>query len=260
MLYMPPLDGRPTQLILAAFLICAPIFFWTERGGRLAFGYSKFADRTRRFAVPSRIGMLIIYAPAAVAGLLCHIALDGPWTVWHGVTLGTVALHFVRRCLEVLFVHRYSGVTHLGSALLISSLYASVSALLAWIGAAEVDPALLASPDFAPAWIAGLALWIAGSATNIGHHLLLARLRRPGETGYVLPRGGLFAYVACPHYLGEIIGWFGLALVFHHAGAVVIAITMTFYLGGRADNTLRWYRARFETLPAGWKRIVPFVY
>lgn len=260
MIYLPPFDGRPIQWILIGFLVCAPIFFWTERGGRLAFGYSKFADRTRRLAVPSRVGMLIIYAPAAVAGLICHMALGGPWTVWHGITLGLVAIHFVRRCLEVLFVHRYSGVTNLGSALMISSLYATVSVLFAWIGATEVDAALLASDDFTPLWIVGVSLWVVGSAINIGHHILLARLRRPGETGYVLPRGGLFSRVACPHYFGEIIGWFGLALVFHHVGALVIAVTMTFYLAGRADHTLRWYRQRFESLPAGWKRLIPYIY
>lgn len=258
--YIPEFTGTFVQWVIIVYAIAGPLFFWTERNGHLPLGYSKFADRTRRFALPSRLGMLLIYAPAAVAGVLTHLACDGPWTPWHGLTLGLIAVHFVRRCVEVLAVHRYSGVTNLLTAVAISGLYAGVSALLAGIGATEVSPALLGSDGFEPLWVAGVALWAVGAAINIGHHILLARLRSPGQTDYVLPRGGLFRWVACPHYLGEIIGWFGFALVFHHIGAFVVAGAMTFYLAGRSAHTLRWYGERFDTLPPGWKRLVPFVY
>lgn len=90
--------------------------------------------------------------------------------------------------------------------------------------------------------------------------MLLANLRAPGETGYVVPKGGLFPWVACPHYLGELIAWYGFSLVFHHVGAWVTTATMTFYLAGRAHNTLRSYRSKDLELPTGWKRLLPFVY
>ena len=90
---------------------------------------------------------------------------------------------------------------------------------------------------------------------------LLADLRKPGETDYKLPQGGLFPYVACPHYLAELIGWLGFSLVFRHVGALMLTFVMVMYLAGRSHATLAWYRERLgERVPAHWKRLVPYVF
>lgn len=258
--YAPQFTGTLTDWLLIALIVAGPLFFISEFTGKGALTYSKFADRTARVRVPSRLGMLILYAPAAFAAPAVHLVVDGPWTPWHLLTLGMVSAHFARRCLEVLFVHRYSGVMNASGIIVPCSMYTLLSALFGYIGATEITPDLLASSDFQPGWALGLSLWLVGSAINIGHHRLLAGLRAPGQTDYVLPRRGLFRWVACPHYLGEIIGWFGFALVFHHVVAWVVAGAMTLYLAGRAHQTLRWYGERMSPLPPGWRRLVPFVY
>ena len=91
------------------------------------------------------------------------------------------------------------------------------------------------------------------------HHRILANLRVAGEKGYVLPTQGLFRYVACPHYLGEILAWCGYALIFHHFAAFAVTLAMTAYLFGRSHNTVKWYRERMEP-PANWRRVIPFIY
>lgn len=75
-------------------------------------------------------------------------------------------------------------------------------------------------------------MFLAGNALQLHSHWLLARLRpaqprNPGtkplapagaqtaaeQGGYVVPRGGAFELVSCPHYLAEIVVYAGLALV-----------------------------------------------
>ena len=65
----------------------------------------------------------------------------------------------------------------------------------------------------APHFLAGISLFIIGMAVNIDSCTRLLRLKKENPGGYTVPQGGLFRWVSCPHYLGEIIEWFGWALL-----------------------------------------------
>lgn len=75
-------------------------------------------------------------------------------------------------------------------------------------------------------------MFLAGNALQLHSHWLLARLRpaqprnpenKPSaaagddaaaeQSCYVVPRGGAFELVSCPHYLAEMVIYAGLALV-----------------------------------------------
>ena len=49
------------------------------------------------------------------------------------------------------------------------------------------------------------------------HHSVLAgmrtRLGKAGKKAYVLPSAGLFRFVVCPHYLGELVAWYGISTI-----------------------------------------------
>lgn len=47
---------------------------------------------------------------------------------------------------------------------------------------------------------------------NIHSDHILRSLRSPGETGYKIPRGGMFEYVSGANFFGEIVEWIGYAL------------------------------------------------
>lgn len=264
MVHVPEFDGGLVHWTLLVLAVSAPFLAIGEATGWTSFGYSKFANQDRKLSLPSKAGMLIVYGPAVALFWLPALLWSSgeastPWLIALGVMC---SLHFLKRCLESLFVHRYSGVMNLGTVVMICGMYSMAALLFGAIAAREVDAATLSAGAGWP-WVGylGGALWLTGTALNLHHHRLLAKLRKPGETGYKLPKGGLFRWVACPHYLAEILAWWGYALVLQHVGGVVVVSVMTLYLAGRAYNTLTWYRERLgDEVPAGWKRLIPGVY
>ena len=106
----------------------------------------------------------------------------------------------------------------------------------------------------------GVLVFAVGAAGNFYHHLLLSRLRAGGKKVYKIPRGGLFEFVACPHYLFEIVAFFGLAMISQTVYALVVAVGSAAYLAGRSSATRKWYASKFEEFPASVKALVPFVW
>jgi len=124
-----------------------------------------------------------------------------------------------------------------------------------WIAdAGRYDASWLSDPRFA----SGVALFAAGYAVNQHADSVLLALR-PSTGGYRIPFGGLYRWVSCPNYLGEIVEWSGWALAaWSWPGLAFAAFTFT-NLAPRALATHRWYRRTFAEYPPERKALVPFV-
>jgi very-long-chain enoyl-CoA reductase len=55
-------------------------------------------------------------------------------------------------------------------------------------------------------------------------HIILSNLRKPGEKGYKIPRGGLFNYVTCANYTFEIWGWLLFTVAVQAVPAGIFAV------------------------------------
>jgi len=67
--------------------------------------------------------------------------------------------------------------------------------------------------DFlSPNILVGLGMWLLGFFGNLHADHILRNLRKPGETGYKIPRGGLFEYVSAANYFAETMEWCGFAI------------------------------------------------
>uniref|UniRef100_A0A3P8T947 Steroid-5-alpha-reductase, alpha polypeptide 2a n=1 Tax=Amphiprion percula TaxID=161767 RepID=A0A3P8T947_AMPPE len=59
---------------------------------------------------------------------------------------------------------------------------------------------------------AGLLVFVVGMTINIHSDHILRSLRKPGETVYRIPHGGLFELVSGANFFGEIVQWCGFAV------------------------------------------------
>jgi 3-oxo-5-alpha-steroid 4-dehydrogenase 1 len=108
----------------------------------------------------------------------------------------------------------------------------------------------------------GFALWLGGWYVNLDSDAILRNLRKPGETGYKIPRGGLFEYVSGANYLGECAEWCGYAIASRlHIACVAFAIFTLCNTGPRAYHHHQWYRAKFkDEYPQARRALIPFLW
>jgi 3-oxo-5-alpha-steroid 4-dehydrogenase 1 len=62
-----------------------------------------------------------------------------------------------------------------------------------------------------PRFVTGVIVFFTGMALNLHSDNILRNLRKPGEASYKIPRGGMFKFVSCGNYCGEIVQWCGWA-------------------------------------------------
>ena len=111
-----------------------------------------------------------------------------------------------------------------------------------------------------PRFVIGVALFVAGSLINRQSDRILFALRKPGGGGYAIPYGGLFRFVSCPNYLGELIEWSGWALCTMSPAGLAFALASAANLVPRARTHHRWYRETFPDYPKERTAIVPYLY
>lgn len=111
-----------------------------------------------------------------------------------------------------------------------------------------------------PRFIIGAALFLAGFAINRWADNILRELRRPGETGYGIPHGGLYEYISCPNYFGEILEWIGWAIATWSLPGLTFAVWTFANLAPRAWSHHKWYHDTFREYPSDRKALIPGIW
>jgi 3-oxo-5-alpha-steroid 4-dehydrogenase 1 len=112
---------------------------------------------------------------------------------------------------------------------------------------------------FSPQFISGLIIFITGMFINIQSDNILLNLRKPGESGYKIPKGGFFRYLSCPNLFGEILEWTGFAIMVWSFPAFTFALWTFANLAPRAVAHHKWYLNKFEDYPQQRKAVIPFI-
>lgn len=113
---------------------------------------------------------------------------------------------------------------------------------------------------YTPFFIIGICVFILGIVINLDSDYIIRNLRKPGETKYKVPYGGMFKWVSAPSYLGEITEWAGWAiLTFSFPGLLFVAWTFA-NLAPRARSHHKWYLETFPDYPKNRKALIPFIY
>ena len=220
-------------------------------------GYSKFAKSTSSYLVSSQVAMLMAYVPSLMLSsfLVWQEQIKGVNDV---LVMKMIIAHFLKRILEVLFLHKYSGQAELSFGFSGGCAYVMYTYAIAHFLMLRENLSIQ-NDEFSTI---GLVFFLVGEFGNFYHHYVLSTLRKPENSkSYLVPTGGLFDYVICAHYLFELIAWLGIALSANTPPGFGVFCTMTGYLLGRSQATESWYKEKLkETYPRGVKKIIPFVF
>ncbi|KAF2664103.1 hypothetical protein BT63DRAFT_443907 [Microthyrium microscopicum] len=156
-------------------------------------------------------------------------------------------IHFAKRELETLFLHRFSSATMPAFNIVKNSAHywALAGANIAYWVYSPTSPTASLTSDSLIVKV-GLALFVIGELGNLYTHYVLANLRPAGTTTRAIPRGFGFGLVTCPNYTFEVLAWVGMCLVTLSWSTVLF----TAVAGGQmlvwAQKKERRYRKEFQ--------------
>ncbi|KAJ3207291.1 hypothetical protein HDU67_007578 [Dinochytrium kinnereticum] len=257
-------------LFYVAFTVVATYaFVKTEEDPKSELSYSKFAGRAGKDKmrhIPSRVGMIMLYSPSFLFALYAIFNLSASEVTSRILIVDImIMIHFAKRVFESMFVHVYSGKMALKVACMIATAYTitSVQTHFATAWSIAEEPALFTNQS--PIVLAvGIALFAVGIIGNFYHHIIMASWRSGksanGEKKYVVPHGGMFGLVACPHYFFEILIWLGISVTSSSMFGYTGVVTATAYLAMRSVKTTAWYREKMEDYPKTRKHLIPYLF
>ena len=156
-----------------------------------------------------------------------------------------ITLHFVKRELETLFLHRFSAATMPAQNIFKNSahywLLAGVN-IAYWIYKSNSPTARHPSPIIL---YFGVLLYTIGETGNLSTHVTLRNLRSAGGTERGIPNGLGFNLVTCPNYTFEIVAWTGIVLVTWSLSTLLFLIVAVGQMGIWAAAKEKKYRHQF---------------
>lgn len=226
-------------------------------------GYGRMYTRRWGPTVGNRLGWILMEAPVFIAMILLWLLSPRRAEAAPAVMASLFLLHYFQRSFIFPFLIRGKGKMPV-TVILMGVTFNLVNAYmfggqLFYVSAPDTYPPLWLS---SPAFIIGTVIFFAGMWINIQSDSIVRRLRKPGDTGHYIPRGGMFRYVTSANYLGEFIEWCGFAILTWSAAGAVFALWTFANLAPRAESLHARYISEFgdEYRRLGRKCIIPFIY
>jgi len=220
--------------------------------------YGRYERRGWGPTVAARLGWVLMEMPAVALFAAFFFGGTHRWEVVPLVLLGLWQLHYVHRTFVFPLRMRASGRT---MPVLVVFLAITFNTLNAYINARWIGELGAYAVDWLtdPRFLAGAALFLLGWLGNLHADGVLRRLRKPGETGYGVPSGGLFRWISAPNYLCEILEWTGWAIATWSTAGLAFAVYTVANLVPRALRHHAWYRERFAEYPSERKALIPYL-
>ena len=115
---------------------------------------------------------------------------------------------------------------------------------------------------YSPLFILGTVIFFVGMLVNIQSDSIIRHLRKPGDRKHYIPRGGMYRYVACGNYFGEVVEWLGYAILTWSLAGFTFFLWTFANLAPRARTIHKRYIDEFgdEYSRLNLRYILPFIY
>lgn len=245
-------------LVILSFSLAAGIFI------SLFFINAPYGRHTRRgwgLTMPNWLGWLLMESPSPLMMLSLYLIGAAPKTTTTLVFLLMWLAHYAHRAFIYPFERREDSMR--------MPVVIMLSGMIFNLGNAYLNGRYLfhfSAGKYPLNWlldarfIAGTVIFAGGYVINRWADRKLRSLRKPGETGYKIPQGGIYRYISCPNYFGEILEWLGWALATWSLTGLTFAVWTFANLAPRARANHAWYHSHFPEYPAERKALVPWMW
>ncbi len=209
--------------------------------------------------IPNRLGWVIMELPALVMFVSFFLFGPNPMSIPMLIFFLIYSIHYINR--SIIFPFR----THTSSKLmpfliaLLAICFNLVNGFINGYYFGTVSPGYSLDWLYDARFIIGILVFLTGMVINLNADNTLLALRKNTQNGYSIPMGGLFRYVSCPNFFGEVLEWTGFAIMTWSPAALAFAVWTMVNLVPRSLDHHRWYRKRFEDYPPDRKAIIPFI-
>lgn len=221
--------------------------------------YGRHASNKWGPMIDNRLGWFLYESPSLIIFVTLLLTGGKSFTSPLWILFSIWTLHYIHRSIIFPLRTHTRGkkvpVMIVFSAIFFNTINAGLNGY--WLG--------YVGPDYPDTWltdprfIIGAIVFITGLLINQFADKKLISLRKGGKTGYFIPRGGLFNYISCPNFFGEIVEWTGFAIMAWNFPALSFAVWTAANLIPRALSHHRWYKEYFKDYPKSRKAVIPFV-
>jgi 3-oxo-5-alpha-steroid 4-dehydrogenase 1 len=246
------------NILLIAWFVLSAVIFVT-----LFFIVAPYGRHTRRSwgsQIGDKLGWVIMEAPASLLFAAFFVLGIRQISLTAVAFLVLWEAHYVHRAFIYPFSRRTGAsgmavaVVGMGFVFNMGNAYLNGRYLFTLSGG--YANAWLLTPQF----IIGAVLFAAGFFINRWADGSLRSLRKPGERVYRIPEGGLYRWISCPNYFGEMLTWTGWAVATWSLPGLAFAVFTVANLAPRARAHHQWYKQQFADYPPERKALVPAIW
>lgn len=239
--------------VLIAVAVFVSLFFVTAPYGRYFKG-------SNGLSVRGRLGWIMMEAPAPLIFAAIFVANSQVITGTLIVFLLMWEIHYVDRSLIYPITRRISAkplpLAILAAGLIFNTMNAYLNSNYLIVNSYIYSVMWLRDIRF----MIGLSLFLIGLIVNRYSDHVLYRIRRTSQNEYSIPYGGLYHWVSCPNYLGEILIWIGWSVATWSPVAAAFSLWTIANLAPRARSHHQWYQNHFDDYPNQRRALVPWIW
>ena len=223
----------------------------------VAAPYGRHVRRGWGPTMDNRLGWIVMEAPAPLVFALCFMVGEYRNTVTALAFLLMWEAHYIHRSFIYPFglrgMDKRMPVMIAGTGFLFNALNGYLNGRWLYTFSGGYPNSWLLDPRF----VIGLLIFVAGFIINRQADRTLRHMRENGGSGYAVPQGGMYRWISCPNYFGEIIEWIGWAIATWSLAGLAFALWTAANLVPRAYSHHQWYRESFTDYPPERKALVP---